>query len=133
MQDAERTFELATRLEGNGNALTSKPDKTSVLPVFLAFVVVWTNTVQQRLDTVFLVIVHGGIVTVVHRQVFDLHTEATGSTALATGFEKLDQAFHMLRVRLGQQVRIRNSWCCHDGHPNENRHPQRRNRYMENR
>lgn len=37
---------------------------------------------------------------------FDFHTETTGATIPATGFEEFDQAFHMLRVRLGEQMRI---------------------------
>ena len=41
------------------------------------------NAVQQRLDTVLLVIVHGGIIAVMHRQMLDFHTETTGSTLLA--------------------------------------------------
>ena len=83
MQNTQRTFQLATRLKRHGNTFAPKPNKPAVLPVFLAFVVIRTNAVQQRLDAIFLVIVHGGVITVMHRQMLDFHTETAGSALLA--------------------------------------------------
>ena len=83
MQNTQRTFQLATRLKRHGNTFAPKPNKPAVLPVFLAFVVIRANAVQQRLDAVLLVIVHGGIIAVMHRQMLDFHAETAGSALLA--------------------------------------------------
>ena len=83
MQNAQRAFQLTTRFKRHGNTFAAKTNKPAVLPVFLAFVVIRTNAVQQRLDAIFLVIVHGGVITVMHWQMLDFHTETAGSALLA--------------------------------------------------
>ena len=83
VQNTQRAFQLTARLKRHGNTFAAKANKPAVLPVFLAFVVIRANAVQQRLDAVLLVIVHGGIIAVMHRQMLDFHTETASSAILA--------------------------------------------------
>ncbi len=132
-QDADRGLHLAARLQRNGDAVARQADQLAVLPIFLVFVVVRADAIQQRADAVLLVVVHGGVVAVVYRQMLYLHAEAARAAALATGFKKFDQALHVLWIRLGQQMRIRNLRRCHARHRNGKPSAQRRRRYTENR
>ena len=72
-----------------------------------------TEAFEQRFHAVRLVVGHGGVVAVVHGQVLDLHTEATGATLGATVLKELEQALDMLGVRLGEQVRVTDSGSNH--------------------
>ncbi len=48
------------------------------------------------------IVAYGSVVAVVHGQVLDLHTEATGAALGATVLKELEQALDMLGVRLGK-------------------------------
>ena len=133
VQDADGRFQLSARFQRYGDAVTGESDQSPVFPVFLVFVVIRADAVEQRFNAVAFVVGHRGIVAVMYRQVFDFHAKTAGAALLAAGFEEFDKAFHMLRIRLGQQVRVRDLWRCHSGHPNEKRHSQHRLRYTENR
>ena len=74
----------------------------AVLPVFLLLVVVRSQAFEQCLDAIRLVVAYGSVVAVVHGQVLDLHTEATGATLGATVLKELEQALDMFGVRLGE-------------------------------
>ena len=85
----------------------------AVLPVFLLLVVVRSQAFEQCLDAIRLVVAYGSVIAVVHGQVLDLHTEATGATLGATVLKELEQAFDVLGVRLGEQVRVTDSGSNH--------------------
>ena len=85
----------------------------AVLPVFLVLVIVGYETFEQRFDAVRLVVGHGGVVAVVHGQVLDLHAEAAGAPLGASILKELEQAFDVLGVRLGEQVRVTDSGSNH--------------------
>ena len=112
-QNADRRLDLPARFERDGDSLTREPDEMIVLPVLLRGVVVRAQTAQQFFHAVRLTVRDRRVVGVVHGQMFDLHAEPPGPRRGAPLLEEADKAAHVPRVRLNQQVRVGNSWCCH--------------------
>ncbi len=112
-QNAERRLALPARFERVGDSLTREPDEMIDQPVLLRGLVVRAQTAQQLVHDVRLTVRDRCVVGVVHGQMFDLHAEPPGPRRGAPLLEEADKAAHMPRVRLNQQVRVGNSWCCH--------------------